>query len=264
MISFVYSVPNKFKGVNLPNYPVQIIPYSRSRINEREIIAFPNIEKNIGSVVHATYLCKPFGMKFKEFVNVNMLRTYKELCEKIKFNFLFHGPQNEKEMKNFEMGMSIVRDVFKDFQQKILVEVPSFNSGFRMDVEQYLDKIVKEFDDKFEICIDTAHLFANGCQSKDIIRICEKFSNLISTIHLNGNGNEQFRTDYHLEIFNPKSKLTDIDEMMKFFKSKGWLLIAEVTRAEYGYSDWKAFADKYELKIVEFSEKLIIKHEKVL
>lgn len=265
LLTFTYSVPEKFKGVNLPNYPVQIIPYSRTRINEREIICYPKLEKNIGGVVHVAYLCHPFGKKFEQFENINMLRTYRQLCERISYNFLCHGPSNMFEMDNLARGMSVIRDVFKGFSQKVIIEVPAFNSGMRMDIDEYIQKIVDEFpEDGFEICIDTAHLHANGCDSTKIIETCKKFSKYISTIHLNGNANEQFKTDLHTEIFNEKSKLKNIKEMMTFFKESGYLMIAEVRRAEFGYNDWKTFADSYGIEIVEFSEKLILKHEKVL
>ena len=267
MISFVYSVPQKYKGVNLPDYPVQIIPYSRTRIIEAEIKCYPIRDKNNGGIVHASYLCHPFNKSFEHFENVNVLRTYKTLCERIKYNFLIHGPSNEKEFANFEKAMSIIRKLFRDFNQKVLIEVPSFNSSFRISMHDYLIRIVEEFPcdkNNFEICIDTAHLYANGCECEDIIKVCEEFSDVISTIHLNGNENAPWNNDKHIEIFSPNSKLKNIKEMMQYFKSKNFLMIAEVNRGTYGYSDWKAFADSYGIKIVDFSEKLIINNEKIL
>ena len=266
MISFVYSVPEKIKGVVLPDYPVQIIPYSRTRINEAEIKCYPIRTVNNGGVVHVSYLCHPFGKRFEEFSNVNMLKTYKKLCERIKYNFLCHGPSNSFEMENIEKGMAVIREVFKDFTETVIIEIPSFNSGMKIPLDDYISKISKEFPEttKFGFCIDTAHMWANGCDTQEIIRLCKKYKNLITVIHLNGNEKEQFRSDVHVEIFNSKSKLTNIKDMMNFFKENKWLMIAEVTRAEFGYNDWKTFADSYEIPIVDFSPKLIIKHERIL
>ena len=266
MITFVYSVPQKLKGVNLPEYPVQIIPYSRTRIIEAEINCYPIRSKNNGGVVHASYLCHPFGKKFEQFENINVLRTYKVLCERIKFNYLIHGPSNLYEFSNFEKGMCVIREVFKDFSQKVLIEIPSFNSGMKMNVKDYITKIISEFPyetNNFEICIDTAHLFANGCDSTDIINICKEFNDIISTIHLNGNENEQFQNDRHIEIFSPNSKLKNIKQMIEYFKSTNKIMVAEIRRGTYNYNDWKTFADSYGLKIVDFSEKLIINGEKI-
>jgi len=266
MLTFCYSVPNKLKGVNLPEFPVQIIPYSRTRIIEQEINCYPIRSKNNGGIVHSTYLCRPFGKKLEQFDNINVLRTYKTLCERIKYNFLVHGPANDFEMSNLEKGFSILREVFKDFNQKVLIEIPSFNSGFKIPVPEYLEKILSEFPEgsKFEICLDTAHMFANGCQTNDIIEICKRFEKYVSVIHLNGNEKEQFQSDVHVEIFNPESKMKNIKEMMQYFVSKKFLLVAEIRRGKYGYSDWKKFCDSYNLPIVDFSEKLIINGEKIL
>ena len=266
MISFVYSVPNKYKGVNLPEYPVQIIPYSRTRIITAEINCYPIRTKNNGGIVHSTYLCRPFGKKLEQFENINVLRTYKTLCERIKYNFLVHGPSNEYEMNNLSIGMSILRDIFKDFEQKVIIEIPSFNSGFRIDINEYIERIINEFSkdkNNFYICIDTAHMWSNGCDSTKIIETCKKFEKYITVIHLNGNEKEQYQTDLHVEIFNPDSKLKNIKEMIQYFVSKNLLMIAEIRRGTYGYNDWKTFADSYKCPIVDFSEKLIINGEKI-
>ena len=266
MLTFVYSVPNKFKGVNLPDYPVQIIPYSRTRIIEAEIKCYPIRDKNNGGIVHASYMCHPFGKKFEQFENTSMLRTYKTLCERIKYNFLIHGPSNLNEFETYSKGMCIIRDMFKDFPYKILIEVPAFNKAFQISMNDYLAAIIGEFPadrNNFEICIDTAHLFANGCSSDDIIEVCKNFEDVIHTIHLNGNENEQYCTDKHIEIFSPNSKLKNIKNMVQYFKDKNMLMIAELSRGTYGYNDWKTFADSYDIKIVEFSEKLMINNEKI-
>ena len=264
MITFVYSVPKKLAGVKLPVYPVQIIPYSRSYINDTEIIGYPNISDNIGSVVHASYLCRPFGKKLTEFANIHQLESYCKLCSKISYNFLVHGPANADEMSRYEIGMAILREKFKDFKGKVLIETPSMNSQYKPSLDEYFSHIAREFDEKFEICIDTAHMHANGWNVDDIIAVCEKYNDKISTIHLNGNSREPYHSDEHVAIFSPANNLKDVDKLMKYFAKKNYLMIAEITRPEYKYEDWAQFAKKYELKIVDFSEKLIISRERIL
>lgn len=163
--------------------------------------------------------------------------------------------------------MSIIRDVFKDFSQKVLIEVPAFNKAFKISMNDYLVELISEFPsdrNNYEIVIDTAHLFADGCECSDIIQICKDFDGVISTIHLNGNENDKFTTDKHIEIFSPNSKMKNIKEMIQYFKDTNKLMIAEVNRGTYGYNDWKTFCDSYGIKIVDFSEKLIINNEKIL
>lgn len=265
ILTFNYSVPENKSGVNLPYYPVQIMPFSRSRMSRNSVIPYPNVEKYNQSVLHISYICKPFGKNLLEPANRELLNIYRQLATKIKFDLLIHGPSNLFELNNYEIGMNIIRTIFDGFEYKVIVEVPTFNSGTKIDMREYLDRLIKEFpNDSFGICLDTAHLYANGCSTNDMIEIIQEYRDVILAIHLNGNENEQFKPDRHVEIFNPANKIPDVPKLMETLKTLDVPLIAEITRATYNYSDWKSFADRYEIPIVEFSEKLMINREKIL
>ena len=84
-----------------------------------------------------------------------------------------------KEMNNLSDGLIILSKIFNKVKDIILVlEIPSFKSGFKMDAYKYFEIIITNYFNKFvnnnvELCFDTAHLFANCVDSQDMIKLFE-------------------------------------------------------------------------------------------
>ena len=257
------------------NKPLQIMPATTQYLNDNAINNYPlcktDDDKFINdSVIHTSYITRPWGGLLDEnrFNKFKYLMTkYVKLCYQLKYKrLLVHLPSTTSELNNLSEGMNVLIKMFNKVPNVILVlEIPSFKSGFKCDVVDYLFNVVINYFDKFvnhnvELCIDTAHMFANGVDCKEMINILETTRNNIKLIdcckiiHLNGNLNPQYKSDIHCPIFDKRNKMSNINLLMEYLSNKNKILIAENTKQHADYNEWKQFADQYNINIVEYNE----------
>ena len=111
----------------------------------------------------------------------------------------------------------------------------------------YFDRIVGY---NYDIVLDTAHMWANGCTVEDMIALYKRFAKNMKISHLNGNKRGQFTSDAHCPIFLDTNRIDHVDRLMEYLATTDLLLITENASDGVEYIQWKRFADKYKLKIV--------------
>ena len=269
ILSFNFSTAGDKQWFIDYNQPLQIMPQTVKIPTNESINKYPKCTGEYReSVIHTSYITKPFnnlmeGSKYKTFI-YNIMQ-YIKLCKRLKYKrLLVHLPQTNKEMNNLSDGLIILSKIFNKVKDIILVlEIPSFKSGFKMDAYKYFEIIITNYFNKFvnnnvELCFDTAHLFANCVDSQDMIKLFEskinnkKLIDYCKIIHLNGNVNQMGKSDKHIQIFSPNNKMKDVDKLINYLKDKNKIFIAENTTSHANYKQWEEFANKYNIKIVDY------------
>lgn len=263
------------------NEPLQIMPQTTKIPTDEIIKTYPKCEGKIRkSVIHTSYITRPFGDIYNNG-RINSFRynviQYTKLCKQLKYRrLLIHLPQTEAEMSNLGNGMNELINIFSNKENIMLddkniivlvLEIPAFKAGFNMNVNKYFNIIISNFFDKFkyhnvELCFDTAHLYADGLDCEDMIKLFEtkikdkKLIDYAKIIHFNGNVNKMGKSDKHVQIFSPSNKMTNTDKLISYLKDKNKILITENTTSHSDYNDWVKYAKKYNIKVVEFNEHL--------
>lgn len=267
MLTFNLSVSNREVFNNL-EFPVQIMPQQQKMLTLPFIRSFPSMKEWSESVIHTSYIVKIWNPEINDpasKVYLNM-KFYLELALKIKFKrILVHLPNTEKEWSNLDVGMKRMIELFNKFYEKsdknikIVFEIPAFVSNFKMNIHEYIDKVLtyqKQFSNSFEIVFDTAHLYSNGLEADEMLELIKKYKDHSKIIHLNGNLRDKYTSDKHIQIFSEKSKIKNIDSLMNYFSESDLILIAENTSIHENYDSWKEFSNKYKLKIIPFIKEL--------
>lgn len=276
LLTFNYSVAGDKSWLYSERPPLQIMPQTTQYLTDKHIINYPSCEQYeySNSVIHVSYITQPWRCMLDEtrFEKFKFLMlNYIKLCRRLKFKrLLIHLPSTITELNNLAEGMNILIKIFNKVKDIILVlEIPSFKSGFKCDINKYLSNIVINYFNKFinnnvELCFDTAHIFANGVDCEDMIKLFDypiiidekqtKLINYCSIIHLNGNINMMYKPDTHCPIFDHKNKMSNIDILMKYLADKNKILIAENTKHHIDYNQWEQFAKQYNINIVSFHE----------
>ena len=273
-LSFNYSVAGDKGWISSYRYPLQIMPQTTQYITDKLIDNFPVCTTLSDSVIHTSYITQPWRAmldetKFNKFKF--LMANYVKLCRRLQYKrLLIHLPSTLTELNNLAAGMNLLAKMFNQVEDVILVlEIPSFKSGFKCDVSKYLSNIVVNYFDKFkhnnvELCIDTAHVFANGVDCKEMVDLFEtsivyneqshKLIDFCGIIHLNGNMNPMYKSDIHCPIFDKQNKMTNIDILMTYLADKNKILIAENTKQHADYNEWERFAKQYGINIVPYHE----------
>lgn len=242
------------KFQSLQNQTFQIMPIQYGNLNPFRFKLFTN-KTNI--LLHTGYDFHPFQAEIFNPLGkqVGKLKSYLETCKRIHADqLLIHGPDQPSSLKYFEAGLTILRSYLNDFSNsqttvptsssnfKICIEMPAFTKSMycRCDELQWsglnitaandtaaanniYDFIISYFETvikfKFDIVIDTAHLFSNGLSTQQMINILEMFKNNYKYIHLNGNCNPQFKKDEHTTLTPcpgyKKNLIPDSDLLLK-------------------------------------------------
>ena len=230
-----------------PISPCQMMPVQRSYLRESQ--AKPINKENI--LIHTSYVTRPFSnnslsVMSKTFHNL-------ELYHKISKDILVHGPANVNEYNNFGLGLSFLNKL----PNKTHIEIPSFSKELLQIIDNhfefinnYLDSVV---NNNFPIVLDTAHLHANGLNTKEMILLFDKYKNNYKYIHLNGNTKSKFLSDVHCPITSELNKMTNIDLLLKSLP-KDKIIISESPCHDWNY--WVDLCKKYDFKLVDFDEAL--------
>lgn len=268
LLTFNYSVAGNKEWLNEITDPFQIMPATQQFLTKKTVENYPPCSKRFtDGVVHVSYITKPFQdlHDTDHFNKYKALMTaYVNLCMRIKMKrLLVHLPGTPSEMSNLANGMNILAKFFNKIPSiTIVLEIPSFRGSMKMDVFEYFNAIITNYFPLFthenvELCYDTAHLFANGLDSKDIVELLEKkvggkkLIDYCTVIHLNGNKQPMWKPDAHCPIFSSKNRMSDIEVLVKYLADKNKILIAENTKEHASWKEWQDFANNHSINIVQ-------------
>ena len=274
ILTFNLSVADK-DNVASVSEPFQIMPATRTIISDKQIDAYHNMT-NTNIILHMNYITRVFKAEAIESNSKERysLQQYVKLATKLGTkNILLHLPSSSSEMSNLGIGMKVMYDEIIRKNMILHLEIPSWTKEYIRDlhintsasetnttalVTEYLTKVVKIIDsfpkDSCFIVLDTAHLFANGCEANDMIAIVTKFRPYMRYLHLNGNVNYKFTSDSHVPMFSGKNKIKNFDQLCTVIASANLICIAEVTKEGAEWKDWETFANSFGFKLVKFNK----------
>ena len=274
-LSFNVSVAGDKSYLTKYTYPMQIMPQQRKTITSTMLAQYPSIKEQRLACVHTSYVTRPFSEKMLSpgFQQLNIL-NYLALANRIGFKYiLVHGPESMKEWSIMDGPLKIMHELEKKSggSSRVIIEMPAFKGTFIENLKSVMisDESYPKTENKditvqdyigyyfdriigygYDIVIDTAHMWSNGCSVDDMIALYKRFAKNMTITHLNGNKNRQFTSDAHCPIFLDKNRIDEVDKLMTYLSSTSLLLITENASDGVEYVQWKRFADKYKLKII--------------
>ena len=274
ILSFNKSICNREDFITNKE-PYQILP-GRGYISENLIKSFENLNIDFDNkiLIHTTFITRPFSSKsFLNEDNLNSckynLKQYIKLCNVLRTKYiLIHGPMNEDEYNNFNKGLDLINEVYKNTNLIICIEITAFsssliklikNNNYYEFCKEYLNKVInyKSNNFNFQIVIDTAHLHTNGLNYKEMINLLEYFKDNYDFIHLNGNIKEQFKyPDNHVHINSIDDKIIHSRRLLIFVSKLNKICICENTDEDENndnYEYWVHISKKYGFKMVEYN-----------
>lgn len=266
-------MPTRQRFINLDNYPIspKLSPSAPS--------------KNI--LIHTGY---DFNIFSEKGISVNsyakqLLKNALEFKQRINGDFvLIHGPDTESKLKYFIAGLGAVKYVESKFhdvthtRSHICIEMPAFKSDLFTVIDAlYRNKPTKNeriftfineylttcINNNFDIVLDTAHLYANGLTTDQIIKLCKDYYDHYKYIHLNGNCKDIYKPDEHT-IFDPEglykslnfkqNLILNSDKLLTEIAKLNKICISEEKCNSVDY--YKYISNKYGFKLVD--DKIII------
>ena len=275
VLTFNLSVTDK-DNIASVSEPFQMMPATRTIMSDKQIEAYKNAT-NDKIILHMNYVTRVFKPEAIEVESKERysLRQYVKLATKLGTkNILLHLPCSSSEMSNLGIGMKVMHDEIIRKNMILHLEIPSWTKEYIKElglnasnsegngmeaVIDYLTKVLKIIEsfpkDSCFIVLDTAHMFANGCEADDMIRIVRKFRPFMRYLHLNGNVNYKFTSDSHVPMFSVKNKIKNFEGMCSAIASEGLICVAEVTKEGGEWKDWEDFAERFEFRLVKFNER---------
>ena len=275
VLTFNLSVTDK-DNIASVSEPFQMMPATRTIMSDKQIEAYKNAA-NDKIILHMNYVTRVFKPEAIEVESKERysLRQYVKLATKLGTrNILLHLPCSSSEMSNLGIGMKVMHDEIIRKNMILHLEIPSWTKEYIKElglntsnsegngteaVIDYLTKVLKIIEsfpkDSCFIVLDTAHMFANGCEADDMISIVRKFRQYMRYLHLNGNVNYKFTSDSHVPMFSAKNKIKNYEGMSSAIASEGLICVAEVTKEGGEWKDWEDFAEKFGFRLVKFNER---------
>lgn len=239
--------------------PCQIMPRRQQGLYD---ISSIKIDKtNPKTLIHTSYITHVWQTKAFQYLSTQWLNldNYFKLAQRIGAKYvLIHGPKSPDEYKLFATGLNWLHDNFDKYstesQIKLVIEIPSFTKKLHTEVtnkfefiDNYLQLIVTS---GFDIVLDTAHLYANGLNCDDMIKLIDKYKPNFEWIHLNGNCRQQFTSDVHVFILDQSNKFyNEADKLLKHI-SKLDNCICILETIDYKTVDTSELTTKYDFKNV--------------
>lgn len=274
ILSFNKSIINR-KDFKINKSPYQILP-GRSYLYDSLINSFENLNIDFDNkiLIHTTFITRPFSSSSYETENKlksckSNLNQYIKLCNALRTKYiLIHGPMNEDEYNNFDKGLDLINEVYKDSELIICIEITAFSStliklvkdnNYYNFCKEYLNKVINYKPDNFtfQVVIDTAHLHTNGLNYKEMINLLEYFKNNYDFIHLNGNIKDQFKyPDNHVHINSIDDKIEHSRRLLIYVSKLNKICICENTDEDKNndnYEYWENISKKYGFNMVEYN-----------
>lgn len=269
IISFNFSVAGDKSWIKDYREPLQIMPQTTKIPTNENINSFPSCSSWSDSVIHTSYITRPFNNIFNEQGKINSciynIEQYIKLCKRIKYKrLLIHLPGTQKEINEIGNGFGLLKDIFNKEENKdiiLVLEIPAFKSGYKNDVYEYFRMIIKNYFKLFkynnvELCFDTAHLYSNGLDGRDMIALFDakishkRLIDYCQIIHFNGNCKQKYTSDEHVQIFDKNNKIEYSAELTKYLQDKNKILISENTTKRSDYNKWLEFSKANKMNIV--------------
>ncbi len=269
IISFNFSVAGDKSWIKDYREPLQIMPQTTKIPTNENINSFPSCSSWSDSVIHTSYITRPFNNIFNEQGKINSciynIEQYIKLCKRIKYKrLLIHLPGTQKEINEIGNGFGLLKDIFNKEENKdiiLVLEIPAFKSGYKNDVYEYFRMIIKNYFNLFkynnvELCFDTAHLYSNGLDGRDMIALFDakishkRLIDYCQIIHFNGNCKQKYTSDEHVQIFDKNNKIEYSAELIKYLQDKNKILISENTTKRSDYNKWLEFSKVNKMNIV--------------
>ena len=267
MLSFNASTTDR-EALSKINEPYQILPGGRSSFQAKDVATFIESD-NPNVLIHASYITRPFKEDISNVTRIN-LRNYVALAKRIGTrDILIHMPSNVLEYEEYAFGIDSIIEfiikndcvchletnpISKELQTYLEMNRSNAVSIYNNYTDALLDIIPERYADKFFICVDTAHLFANGFNTESMIKYIKKYKHMIKYIHFNGNMNAMFTKDKHVPMYRSDNRIDDVDALTKYCVKTKKILIAEDSTEKGSYDDWVKFCDEYKISIVKFNE----------
>lgn len=266
VLTFNLSVADKKKLAKIKD-PFQIMPATVNYIKDSDIEAYEGI-KNNKILIHLNYITRMFSTKgLEKDSNTRFsLRQYGKLADKIGTkNILIHMPKSLQEWNNFILGYKLIHDELLTKGYIIHFEVTAWSKDLhtlfgkdtdRMEImDRYYEilfETAKSYKDtkNIRIVVDTAHMFANGCDEEMIIAFIEKYLDKIDYIHWNGNERPQFTSDSHVPIFSKDSKMP-FESISKHCGKLGKICVCEITKENAPEEEWKKYTNMYGFRLAK-------------
>ena len=283
ILTFNMSVANKC-AVSSNTDPFQIMPATTAYLTDNTISKYISAtNKNI--LLHMNYITRLFGDdSISNMSKVRgSLRQYVKLANKLgTTNILIHTPSSTKEWNNLTNGMRIIHEELIKQNMKVHLEIPSWSKEFMLFMnpnlslakqesndpkgylKEYFDRIVDFIKacpkDSMYLVMDTAHLFANGCDTKECFEfVFNEYAEYIRYVHLNGNINNKFKTDTHCPLFDTaNNKIKCWEDVANICAKGNWICVVEITKIGSSWKEWTKFADRFGYRIVEYNEEYMI------
>lgn len=271
ILTFNLSVSDR-KNVSSIDEPFQIMPSTNNFLTDKSISSYLT-SSNPNILLHMNYITRVFRKDALELNSLQRrsLKQYVKLGKKLGTrNVLIHMPCNPDEYENLGYGFKVMYDELVKEGMIIHLEISAWSKDFvdlmdarNNDPKEYVVGFITKImeyanafpEGTFYIVFDTAHLFADGCESEDMFYIMNKFRSKIKYVHLNGNINSKYNTDSHVPIFSPKNKMSDWNKVCEFCASLGVVCVAEITKMGSKWEDWEQFANEFGFKLVKQNDK---------
>jgi len=210
-------VNEKMTAVQIfPGSPKSYFPGTKHTV--QDFLAMTNL--NIPKFVHINYFVNLADDKpvIPKSIAENMI-----FCDKINADGLvihmgsFKGDASvgiSKTIENLRQSQEKYKEISdgKSSRVKILIETTA-EGGNRMSFQSILNLI--ESMPELSIVLDTAHMYAAGYLSIDIINIIEKYHNIIDLVHLNNpSSNVEFgkhKDQHDISLFDADGKFSKIE-----------------------------------------------------
>ncbi len=273
ILTFNASVTNR-KVVTEITSPFQIMPSTRTHLSDATIASYP-VSNNENLLIHMNYITRPFGDNAIES-DSRVRYSFRQYCKLIKRlntkDLLIHMPCSLSELRNLNEGLMIIYDELCKNGVHVHLEIAPWNQEiikhFNLTRENSLDVMrnfinqildaCAQFGDCFSIVLDTAHLFANGCDVEKQLTLFREYREHMKYAHLNGNINRMFTSDSHVPIWHDSNKIKDWELLSSELSKLNLICIAEITKLGRNYDDWEDYALGYGFDIVPFHGALSI------
>ena len=267
MLSFNASTVDR-EALGKITEPYQILPGGRSVFQAKDVATFVACD-NANVLIHSSYITRPWKEDISNVTRIN-LRNYAALAKRIGTkDILIHMPSNVQEYDEAAFGIEAIIEyvinndcychletnpMSKELRTKLKVTKETAVKETYDMTEMLLGLVPKKYRDSFFICVDTAHLFANGFDTEHMIEYIEKYKPIIKYIHFNGNKNPMFTSDKHVPMYRSDNKIDDADKLTSYCSKIKKILIAEDSTEKGTYDEWKRYCEKYGIGIVAYDD----------
>lgn len=271
ILTFNASVSNKKVIKDMEKVPYQIMASTRNYLTSAAVLNYPETY-NPNLLLHMNYITRPFNDNAIETNSRERasLRQYAKLAKRTGTkDILIHMPSNLTEYMNMAQGLRVIGDelIKQDLICHLEIEpwTLELQSHLKLKdnpqvISEFIDRIISRFSKfpkgSFSIVLDTAHLFALGCDADEQIKLFHKYRSLMKYCHLNGDINPKYSSDSHVPIMSSKNKMTDWVKLSAEIAKLGLICVAEITKYGKQWNEWEDYAKRFNFDLIPYHKQL--------